>query len=350
MTAFPAVGRAELEALMAQWGQPRYRAGQVLEQLWKSRRFDFGGMSTLPASLREKLAAELGGLPAAVSRRCEAADGTVKLLLELRDGANIEMVVIPFEDRTAFCLSTQVGCPVGCFFCASGAAGLERNLDASEMLAELCLGAAEIGRWPDNVVFMGIGEGLLNCANLFAVLEFMTGKDYIGMSPRRITVSTSGVKGGIRKLAELGREYNLAVSLHAPDDATRAKIIPPALRRPVDEIMADVDFYREHAGRMVTLEYTLLDGVNDSFRCADDLAQLARKHCCKVNLIGYNPTGSGFKRPPRAKIKAFLDRLLAAKAHATLRLERGLDRDAACGQLRLSARKSAQKSPDGLEK
>lgn len=350
MNAFPAVGKADLEALMASWGEPGYRANQVIEQIWKRGVYDFAAMSTLPAALRGKLADEFGAFPAAVSRRREASDGTVKLLLELHDGAVIEMVVIPFEDRITFCLSTQVGCPVGCLFCASGAAGLERNLSAAEMLAELFLGASEIGRWPDNVVFMGIGEGLLNCANLFAVLEFITSKDYIGMSPRRITVSTSGVKDGIRKLAELGREYNLAVSLHAPDDATRAKIIPPAMRRPVAEIMAEVDFYREHAGRMVTLEYTLLADINDSFHCADALALLARKHFCKVNLIGYNATGSGFKRPSRPKIKAFLDRLLAAKVHATLRLERGSDSDAACGQLRLSARNSGQKTEGCLEK
>ena len=166
----------------------------------------------------------------------------------------------------------------------------------------------------------------------------MTGSEYIGMSPRRITVSTSGIVPGIRRLAGLGREYNLSISLHAPDDATRAKIIPDKIRYPISEIMAAADFYRETAGRMVTLEYTLLDGVNDSVPAARALAVIALKHHCKVNLIGHNPSGTGFKRPPAAVIERFLHILELEKVQATLRLEKGGDSAAACGQLRLKSK------------
>ncbi len=327
-----AVTAAELEERIAAMGEKRFRVAQILEHIYKRRVADPGMMSNLPAALREKFA---GRFPAREVERTVSEDGTTKLLLELGDGAGIEMVLIPSLSRMTFCLSTQVGCPVGCRFCASGALGLERNLTAAEILSELFIGAAIHGDWPDNIVFMGIGEGLLNPAGLFKALDFISGSEYIGMSPRRVTVSTSGIVPGIRKLAGLGREYNLAISLHAPDDATRAKIIPEKMRYPISEIMAAADFYRETAGRMVTLEYTLLEGVNDSVQAARALAVIALKHHCKVNLIGHNPSGTGFRRPAKPVIERFLHILELEKVQATLRLEKGGDSSAACGQLRL---------------
>ena len=182
---------------------------------------------------------------------------------------------------------------------------------------------------------MGIGEGLLNTGNLFHALEIITGHDYIGMSPRRITVSTSGIVPGIYKLAELSKEFTLALSLHAVNDEIRSTIIPDKLRYPIAEILQAADFYRNTAGRMVTFEYTLLAGVNDSPQDAETLARLANKHHAKINLIAYNPTSDKFKRPTDKVIEQFLHKAESICRNVTLRRERGGGKKAACGQLRL---------------
>lgn len=331
---------------MRQWalaaGEPAFRGGQVGDWIFRRGVVDPIGMTTLPAGLRERLRRDFHAPGSRVAEYVDAPDGTEKLLLTLHDGESIEMVLIPGEERLTFCLSTQVGCPVRCRFCASGRDGLVRNLETGEIIEEFLLGAARAGRRPDNLVFMGIGEGLLNFDRLVAALELLTSPEGFGMSPRRITVSTSGYVPGMLRFAELGREYNLAISLHAPDDEIRARLIPDGLRYPVAEIMAAADRYLECAGRMVTLEYTLLDGINDSPETARRLAVLAKRHHAKVNLIPYNATGSGFRRPPRSAIDMF-ERILAdAGAHVTVRVERGAKGVAACGQLR-SARCNMKK-------
>jgi len=234
-------------------------------------------------------------------------------------------------------LSTQVGCPVRCRFCASGAFGLKRNLEAGEMLEELLLGIAVAGRRPDNLVFMGIGEGLMNFERLASALEALT-RDF-QFSPRRITVSTSGFVPGMRKFSELRREYNLAVSLHAPDDATRAKLIPDDCRYPIPEILAAADLCRQENGRDYTLEYTLISGVNDSPDQARRLGEIAYERHAKVNLIPYNETVEKFRRPAERTIRAFEEAVAATGARVTRRVERGGNSNAACGQLRIRALK-----------
>ena len=342
------IGHTALE--LREWatgsGESAFRGGQIAGWIYRNNVIAPQEMKNLPGALRTKLAEAFHAPGTVVADATHSGDGTRKLLLRLADGETVEMVLIPGgNDRLTFCLSTQVGCPVRCRFCASGRDGLIRNLAAGEILEEYLLGIHAAGnRRPDNLVFMGIGEGLLNFDELAAALEALTDPERFGMSPRRITVSTSGYLPGMRRFAELGREYNLAISLHAADDETRARLIPDPLRYPVEEILAEADHYLERAGRMVTLEYTLLRGINDRPSDAERLARLARLHHAKINLIAYNETGGGeFSRPPRNVIENFEKIIADAGAHVTLRVERGGESAAACGQLRRMHREGKEK-------
>ena len=317
-------------------GVPAYRAKQIRKWICEKFVVDPAAMSDLPEDLRKRLAADFLAPSLAVDDRVCAPD-VEKLRLKLHDGEFIEMALLPAGERLTFCLSTQVGCPVRCRFCASGAFGLKRNLSSGEMLEELMTGAQLAGRRPDNLVFMGIGEGLMNFAELSRTLAALTGE--FEFSPRRITVSTSGFVPGMREFAKLRREYTLAVSLHAPDDATRAKLIPDACRYPIAEILAAADLCRSENGRDYTLEYTLISGVNDAPEQADALGRLAYRHHAKVNLIPYNETTGEFRRPPERRLREFEARVAATGARVTRRVERGSDSSAACGQLRIKALK-----------
>ncbi|MDD5729325.1 MAG: 23S rRNA (adenine(2503)-C(2))-methyltransferase RlmN [Victivallales bacterium] len=323
----------DFKAFVSGLNLPDFRAKQIFHWIFKSYKLDPETMNNLPPELRREIA---GNFICRSSRitGSKLAGETEKLLITLADGEEIEMVIIPSGKRLTFCLSTQVGCPVGCRFCASGAAGLVRNLQSHEIIEQLYHGIDRRGRLPDNIVFMGIGEGLLNFDHLAAALQRITDSDYIGMSPRRITISTSGYVPGICRLTGLGKPFTLALSLHAVDDETRARIIPAKLRYPLAEILRACDDYQERIGRMVTFEYTLLAGINAHAAAAEKLAKLARKHHAKVNLIPYNETGGKFKRPAEIDILKFRDILKNAGASVTLRLERGAEANAACGQLR----------------
>lgn len=327
---------------LTQWceneGFPKFRAKQLLQWIREKLLIEPEKMLNLPETLRQKVKEHFFAPSMSVAEVASSADGVSKLLLELHDGEHIEMAIIPAGDgRVTFCLSTQVGCPVGCRFCASGKNGLKRNLLTGEILEEFLLGCQYLGKRCDNIVFMGIGEGLLNCNELFPALEMLTAPEGFALAPRRITVSTSGYVPGMLKFAGLQKEYNLAVSLHAPDEETRSKIIPDTLRFPIQEILSAVDNYREKAGRMVTLEYTLLAGINDSDAQAEALGRLAYAHHAKVNLIPYNSTGTTFRRPSRERIESFERAARATGAVVTRRIERGSGKNAACGQLRIKA-------------
>ena len=328
----------ELALWCVENGHPRFRAKQIRQ--WITSKFTLSPdrMLNLPGALRTGLKESFFAPSMTVKELFSSPDGVDKLLLELHDGEHIEMAVLPAADgRITFCLSTQVGCPVGCRFCASGQNGLKRNLSTGEILEEFIAGCAHIGRKCDNIVFMGIGEGLLNCNELFPALEHLVAEEGFNLSPRRITVSTSGYVPGMLKFAELQKEFNLAVSLHAPDEETRAKIIPDTLRFPISEILKAADAYREKAGRMVTLEYTLLAGINDSDAQAEALGRLAYAHHAKINLIPYNATGTAYRRPSRERIESFEKRAVSTGASVTRRIERGSGKNAACGQLRIKA-------------
>ena len=324
----------ELAEYLRSRGLPAYRAKQIRKWICEKFTADPAAMTDLPESLRETLAADFLAPSLTVDGRLSAPDAE-KLRLKLHDGEFVEMALLPAGERLTFCLSTQVGCPVRCRFCASGAFGLKRNLVSGEMIEELLAGVACAGRRPDNLVFMGIGEGLMNFAELSRTLADLTGD--LGFSPRRITVSTSGFVPGMREFAKLRREYTLAVSLHAPDDTTRAKLIPDACRYPIAEILETADLCRAENGRDYTLEYALISGVNDAPEQADALGRIAYLHHAKVNLIPYNETTGEFRRPPERRIREFESRVAATGARVTRRVERGGGSGAACGQLRIGA-------------
>ncbi len=328
----------ELTAYILEQKNPAFRAKQIYSWLYDHAVCDAEKMKNLPKDLQERLRMDFHAPGTAVAESVSSPDGVEKLALQLFDGECVEMVIIPAADgRVTFCLSTQVGCPVMCRFCASGQHGLIRNLSAGEMLEEFCLGVDRAGR-PDNLVFMGIGEGLLNFPELSLTLERLSGE--FAFAPRRITVSTSGYIPGMKEFAKLKREYNLAVSLHAVDDETRARLIPPHLRYPVQEILTAADAVSNANGRQYTLEYTLISGVNDSLSAAEKLGRIAVAHRAKVNLIPYNETsGNEFRRPAKEVISEFEKCVAATGARVTCRVEKGSKTVAACGQLRVARSK-----------
>ena len=342
MTPFLAASElAGLQDFCQRHNFPSFRARQIASWLYEHCVTDPEDMNTLPAAIRSALKEEFLAPGTVIAENSKSSGEVEKLLLRLFDGECIEMVIIPSEKRLTFCLSTQVGCPVGCYFCASGRNGLTRNLSAGEMLEEFCIGTRRAGR-PDNLVFMGIGEGLLNFEQLAVTLNTLV--DKFTFSPRRITVSTSGFVPGMEKFASLKREFNLAVSLHAPDDETRSKLIPPKLRYPVAEVLRAADRIAEANNRQYTLEYTLIEGINDSAYHAEKLGKLAFSHHAKINLIPYNETGGPFRRPQPEVIDRFEKTAADTGARITRRIERGAKGTAACGQLRAAGSKKIQEN------
>ncbi len=335
---------ADLLQFVKSVSEPAYRAKQIMEWIGKKRISDPDKMTNLSAALREKLKEYFSCSGVKILEKREAGDGSCKLLLGLEDGESIECAIIVAKDgRNTFCLSTQVGCPVRCSFCASGEHGLVRNLTAGEIIEQYLLSSSIIGKAPDNVVIMGIGEPLLNYDNLVGALEKICDPDGIGLAARRVTISTSGWTPGIRSLAKKGRQWNLAVSLHAPDDKTRALLIPGKFRRDIKDILDACRQHREATGRLLTFEYVLLKDVNDSKELASALVKVARQADAKVNLIPYNEANGGFTRPDRETVKKFASVLERAGVPVTVRVEKGFESDAACGQLRSSAEKRRNK-------
>ncbi len=331
------VNQTVLNDFVIRHGQPSFRTKQLLDWIFNKQTLIPAQMKNIPQALRTALEDDFCCCSSKVTTIDCAGDATEKLLIKLQDGNNIEMVIISTPERKTFCLSTQVGCPVQCYFCASGADGLIRNLKAGEIVEQLYHGCERIAALPDNIVFMGIGEGLLNFTNLAAAIKIMCSHELLNISPRRITVSTSGYIPGIAKLAKLNLPLNLAVSLHAPNDAIRAKLIPTKMSYPIAEIIKACNDYRAVTGRMVTFEYTLIAGINDMLPAAEELATIARQNRVKINLIPYNPVpGSKFRRPDLTSLKKFEAVLLNRGVQTTMRLEKGSSVNAACGQLRAS--------------
>jgi 23S rRNA (adenine2503-C2)-methyltransferase len=323
-----------LRRWVSELGEPGYRGEQLARWIYRSGARRVQEMSDLPRAFRDRLAEVAAVGRSDVVRRRESKDGAVKLLLGLSDGRAVETVVLPYGDRTSVCISSQVGCPVGCTFCATATLGFARNLTAGEMVDQV-LTAREHS--PDgrvsHVVVMGEGEPLLNLDALLHALRLL--HDEVGISYRRITVSTAGYVPGIRRLAEADLPVTLALSLHAPNDALRAPLIPLSRRWGVAAVMDAARSYAERTGRRVTLEYLLLAEVNDEPEHARELAGLVRDLVSHVNLIPWNPaeTFSGFRTPGRRRIRAFRRELEAAGVTVTERVERGRDIAAACGQL-----------------
>jgi 23S rRNA (adenine2503-C2)-methyltransferase len=333
---------------LADWlkiaGEPAFRADQILEWVWKKKVRSLDAMTNLPATLRTKLgdAFRLSSLTLAQTQG--SADTTRKFLFRLHDGRYVESVLIPANpalygetsDRRTLCVSSQVGCAYGCKFCASGLAGFTRNLDASEIAGQVLAAEQESGERVDNLVFMGMGEPLANLDHLLGAIQLITGEKSLHLGARHLTISTSGLVPQIRQLAEHPQQIRLAISLHGATDEVRQQIMPINRKWPVAELFAALDFWNSQKKQKLTLEYILIDGVNDSLEQATILARHARRLHAKVNLIPYNTVdGLDWKRPSDTRCRTFRDVLKNADVSATLRLEKGHDIDAACGQLRL---------------
>jgi 23S rRNA (adenine2503-C2)-methyltransferase len=340
---------AELAELVAAAGGKPFQARQLAHWIHRHGVTRIEDCRNLPAALRARLA----GMPirgSRVERADESADGTVKLLLRLADGEAVESVLIPEAERTTLCISTQVGCPVACVFCASGLAGVRRNLSTAEIVEQVLHARDRLpaGRRLTNLVVMGIGEPMLNLDALLPALERIHDPDGIGLGARRITVSTSGYPDRIRRFATTPHAYNLAISLHAADDELRRRLVPTA-RASVAEILAAAREYQRGKGREVTYEVVLLAGVNDRPQDARALIDRLAGQPGTVNLIPWNPVPGipDLARPSLAAVDAFADRLRRGGVNTTVRRQRGADRQAACGQLRLHAMRQPAPSGDG---
>ncbi|MDZ8189681.1 MAG: 23S rRNA (adenine(2503)-C(2))-methyltransferase RlmN [Nostoc sp. ChiSLP02] len=325
---------AELTAWVQQQGQPAYRGKQLHEWIYHKGVRSLCDISVFPKQWRK----ELADIPIGRSTlhyRSVAPDGTVKYLLRLADGQIIETVGIPSENRLTVCVSTQVGCPMACDFCATGKGGYKRNLGRHEIVDQVLTVQEDFQQRVSNVVFMGMGEPLLNTENVLAALKSLN--QDVGIGQRSLTVSTVGIRDRIRQFAQHHLQITLAVSLHAPNQALREKLIPSARAYPLEDLLAECREYVEITGRRVTFEYILLAGVNDLPEHALELSKRLRGFQSHVNLIPYNPIQEvDYKRPNRDRIEAFVNVLKQQQIAVSVRYSRGLEADAACGQLRMS--------------
>ena len=329
---------AEWRRWMIERGHPTYRARQVLNWVINRRVESFEPMSDLPKLLRQELDAEWLAFATRIAYHGVAPDGTDKLVLECHDGRRIECVLMAEESRRTVCLSTQVGCGIGCVFCASGLKGVERNLSTDEIFEQV-LHLRNLLPPEDTVthiVVMGMGESLANLDNLIPALDRLCSADEgLGISQRRVTISTVGLPEKIMKLAALDRQYHLAVSLHAPTEALRNTLVPVNEKIGLNAVLTAADAYFERTGRQVTYEYVLLRGINDRSTDAHALTRLLANRRAHVNLIPYNPVaGLPFERPEPESVRRFTTILRGGNVSVTVRKTKGRAIDAACGQLR----------------
>lgn len=323
-----------------------YRAGQLYHWLHKKQVSAFEEMSNLPAPLRQRLAQTAFITPVTTRRRLESAlDGTRKFLFALADGSCVEAVWMEYHHGPSLCISTQVGCRMGCQFCASTLGGLVRNLTPGEMLQEVYEAQRQMGRPISSLVLMGIGEPLDNLPNVLAFLEILCSEEGQQLGWRHVSLSTCGLIPGIRELMDKRLGLTLSISLHAPDDAARSAIMPVNRSYPIGELMAVCREYFAATGRRVSYEYALIDGVNDSPEQAAALARLLKGQTCHVNLIPVNPVAErATRRSSRAAVERFARRLGQLGVNATVRRELGSDIAAACGQLRRQSAASPEEA------
>lgn len=336
----------EMEQMVIDMGQPRYRADQILYPLYYKFPKNISEIRQLPTIMRNKLAEEGYVIGSATEvHRVVSEDGdTTKLLLNLADGTPVETVLIQYppskingHPRSTICVSTQVGCAMGCTFCATGQMGFERNIKAEEIVAQV-IHFAELlekrGQHVTNLVFMGMGEPLVNYDETIRAVRLLTHPRGFGIGQRNITISTIGIISGIDKLAEEDLQIGLAISLHAPNDKLRQKLVPTAGPHSVDDLIAAGKRYFKKTGRRVTFEYALIEGVNDSPEIAKELSLLLDGNGSHVNLIPLNPTAGDFHRPSKRSVLEFERILNIAGVNCTVRVEKGTEISAACGQLR----------------
>ena len=332
---------------MVERGHKPYHARQVFRWVFERRAETFEGMSDVPLRLRLELEEHWSVFSTTVSVRSAAPDGTDKLLLQCRDGRRIECVLMAEEDRRTICISTQVGCGMGCVFCASGLRGVERNLTAGEIVEQVVRlrNLLPLEERLTNLVVMGMGESLANLDNLIAALDKICSDSGLGMGQRRVTISTVGLPGKMRELAAMDRSYNLAVSLHAPTKELRDQLVPINAKVGLMEVVEAADEYFRRSGRRVTFEYVMLRGINDGIMQAEELAALLQARRAHVNLIPYNPVaGLPYERPSKDTIRRFEGLLNARGIKVSVRKTKGREIDAACGQLRRRAEDGTEKS------
>jgi len=338
LTDIGALSREQIAEFVAGCGQSTYRVRQLVRWLYARGAQRFEDMSDLPADFRQALAAHYFVGAAEIAEKQESADGTRKYLVRLPDGVTIETVGLPDDDRLTVCFSVQAGCAMGCTFCATGRSGLVRDLNAGEMVRQIRLVEADFGRRVTNAVAMGQGEPFANYDSVLAALRFMNADDGLGIGARHITVSTCGLLSGIRRFSEEPEQFTLAVSLHSAVAATRNRLMPGVRGVSLTSLRQALVAYAAATGRRPSLEYALIDGVNDTAAELEALVAFCRGMLVHVNLIPVNPVeGADLKRAAAARARAFRETLTAVGIEASIRAERGSDIDAACGQLRQRA-------------
>jgi 23S rRNA (adenine2503-C2)-methyltransferase len=329
----------QLTTFLTELGEPKFRAKQVWSWLYQQYVTDFEAMRNLPKSLRETLA-ETAVIPIypIASSQLSSDDQTKKLLFQLPDGQTIETVLMRYDKRRTLCISTQAGCAMGCVFCATGQMGFFRNLSVSEIVFQVLHFARELaseGERVTNIVMMGMGEPLHNYQPTLDAVDRLTDENGFNLGARKITISTVGLVPAIRRYADEQRQTPLAISLHAATDAERDKLIPVNKRWPISELMDACRYYIEKTGRRLTIEWALINGENDTIEQAQALGRLVKGLLCHVNLIPLNPT-HGFSGGPssRGRVEAFQEALARFGVSSTVRVRRGIDIQAGCGQLR----------------
>lgn len=328
------------ELLVNEYFQKKYRATQLFKRIYEKRVINFDEMSDISASFRDVLKKDFNLNKPSIFKKQVSIDGTIKLLLQMEDGSLVETVLMRYNYGNVACVSSEVGCNMGCAFCASGFLKKKRNLETSEMIGQVLvlddlLKEEDANKRVTHIVVMGTGEPFDNYDNVLDFIRILNHPYGFAIGARHITVSTCGLVEGIRKYAKEGLQINLAISLHAPNDEIRNKIMPISKKYPMDELMSAVKYYEKEAGRRVTFEYILLKGLNDSSENAKELARLIKGTLAYVNLIPYNPIKElVYQRSDEKSVHNFLDTLTKCGVTATIRKEFGTDIDAACGQLR----------------
>lgn len=333
------LSQQQLHDLMIALGEPKYRAAQIYEWIWKKHVGSIDDMSSLSKALREKLKAEYYIPKVRIHHTQHSQDGTIKNRMVLHDGHYIESVLIPTEKRMTVCVSSQVGCSLSCKFCATGYLPRKRNLDFDEIVDQVTVvneqALQHYGKGLTNIVFMGMGEPLLNYKNMMLAIERITSPECLGMSPRRITVSTAGVVKMIRQLGTDAVRFKLALSLHAATDFKRNEIMPINETNHINELVDALNYFYQMTKNEITFEYILFKDFNDTLKDAEDLVKLYRRVPVDlVNIIEYNTVeGVPFTKPEESATEQFMQYLESKRVNARLRRSRGKDIDAACGQL-----------------
>ncbi len=326
--------KEELEELVTKLGEPSYRADQLLHWMHKLNVLDYSKMTNLPKSLREKLEEKYPFLPVNILEEKRSFDGTIKLLIQLADNEKIETVIMPYEDRTTVCISSQVGCPLNCSFCQTGKIGFIRNLTATEIIRQLKIARKYVTDKRLNVVFMGMGEPMLNIKEVIKASRIMTAQWGMDISKRRLTISTAGIVPGIYELGKSGLGVNLSISLNATTDEVRNKLMPINKKYPIKSIIKACRDFPLKKSRRITFEYVMIKNVNDSEEDALRLVKLLKGIKSKVNLIPYNSIKSvDFEKSDMDTILKFQEILFSHNISAFIRDSRGVDIEGACGQL-----------------